>query len=70
MSIARCGDTYTPTCDYCGAELSPEYDFYDAVDAKKAAGWKSVKDGTDWADYCTDCYHGITGATADFSEVK
>ena len=69
MSIERSGGAYTPTCDYCGAELSPEWDFHDAVDAKKAAGWKSVKDRSEWFDYCPDCYKEMHNAASDFSEV-
>jgi len=56
MSIERFCDTYTPTCDYCGAELPDEFDFYDAVDAKKQAGWHSVKDEYGWSDYCDECW--------------
>lgn len=56
MSIEKIGGGYVPTCDFCGEELPEEYDFYDAVDAKKAAGWKSVKDKFgEWADACPDC---------------
>ena len=69
MSIERYGDTYIPTCDYCGAELSAEYDFYDAVDAKKLAGWKSLKDGTVWGDCCLTCHKEMNGAAADFMGV-
>ena len=69
MSIERNGDTYTPTCDYCGDELPAEWDFYDAVNAKKEAGWKIVKDGADWHDYCPECYDEMRGAASDFEGV-
>lgn len=47
--------TYIPTCDLCGTELWPEFDWDDAVEAKKAAGWKSKKIDGEWMDICPDC---------------
>lgn len=47
--------TYTPVCDMCGAELETQYDFDDAVEAKKNAGWKSRKLDGEWIDLCQDC---------------
>ena len=38
--IERKRDTYTPICDGCGAELSEEWSFNDAVNAVKNAGWR------------------------------
>lgn len=55
MSIERFGNIYTPTCDRCGAELPGEFDFYDAVNAKKREGWKSRKTNGEWEDICPDC---------------
>lgn len=55
MSIEKCGDIFTPTCDICGEELPGEFDFYDAVEAKKREGWKSRKDKGEWQDVCCDC---------------
>lgn len=46
---------FTPICDGCGEELEDEYDFYDAVNAKKLAGWRSKKIGGDWQDFCPEC---------------
>ena len=56
MSIESFSGIHMPICDGCGDELEGEFDFYDAVDAKKAAGWKSVKQEWGWDDYCPDCY--------------
>lgn len=57
MSIERFADTYTPTCDMCGAELPEEFSFEDAVESKKLHGWRSVCDLTSaWWDLCPDCY--------------
>lgn len=39
MSIEKDYDIYIAVCD-----IGPFEDFYDAVDAKKAAGWRSRKD--------------------------
>lgn len=54
MSIERYYGKYIPSCDVCGAELPSEEDFYDAVDAKKQAGWISIRDGV-WLDVCPEC---------------
>jgi len=43
MSVERKGHAYIPTCDGCGAELMPEDTFADVLDAKRLAGWRSVK---------------------------
>lgn len=55
MSIDWLSGSYIPTCDNCGARLWPEGDFYDAVEAKKRAGWKSRKVNGDWEDWCDTC---------------
>jgi len=55
MSIEKLGAVYSPVCDHCGEELPAEFDFYDAVAAKKIAGWKSRRIGDEWEDICTDC---------------
>lgn len=56
MSIERDGAFLNPTCDVCGDTLPGEFEFQDAVNAKKDAGWKSQKqpDGT-WMDLCPEC---------------
>ena len=46
---------FTPVCNLCGDELRIEHDFYDAVNAKKKADWKSRKTGDSWIDICTYC---------------
>ena len=48
-------EVFVPTCDVCGAELADEYDFYDAVAAKKLAGWRSRKITGEWTDMCPEC---------------
>lgn len=55
MSIERQRGICVPTCDRCGAELPGEFDFYDAVSAKKDAGWKSRKVNGEWEDICDEC---------------
>ena len=69
MSIERLGGAYSPVCDCCGEELATEYDFYDALAAVRAAGWRNVKCGSEWMTYCPDCYNEIHGAAADFTGV-
>ena len=55
MSIERFDGLYTPTCDICGEELPDEFNFYDAVQAKTDAGWKSRKVNGEWEDICAEC---------------
>lgn len=55
MSIESNGGIHTPICDLCGEELPSEFDFYDAVDAKKREGWKSMKVDGEWQDICCEC---------------
>lgn len=55
MSIERFYDQFTPVCDCCEARLPGELSFYDAVRAKKDAGWISRKVDGEWEDVCTDC---------------
>jgi len=56
MSVEKSYGMFYPTCDICGDALPPEHDFYDAVEAKKEAGWKSRKgENGEWQDICTDC---------------
>lgn len=47
---------HTPICDICSAELEEYDDFQDAVDGKKAAGWRSKNEGGEWFDYCATCW--------------
>lgn len=62
---------FTPICDGCGDELADEYDFYDAVEAKKLAGWRSKKVYGEWQDYCPECQekHDHENAVGDFAGI-
>ena len=55
MSIEKEYGKFVPVCDRCGNELMPEDTWQDAVDAKKDAGWRSVKDKGEWVDVCPEC---------------
>lgn len=55
MSIENMHGAYTAVCDCCGDILPAESDFYDAVNAKKDAGWKSRKIDGEWNDLCPSC---------------
>jgi len=48
-------EIFTPVCDTCGDALEDEWDFDDAVAAKKAAGWRSRKIDGEWIDICPYC---------------
>lgn len=56
--IERCGDTYTPICDGCGAELPEEWGLRDALDAIRANDWRlePPEEGFGyWVHYCRAC---------------
>lgn len=68
MSIDKDFGEYFAICDICGEDLGPFDSFYDAVDAKKSAGWRSHKDEHgEWIDRCPACHR--TSAAADFGGV-
>lgn len=47
---------YHLACDVCGEEAEETFDgFYDAVEYKKAEGWKSQKRNGQWQDVCPEC---------------
>jgi hypothetical protein len=48
--------------------LPAESDFYDAVAAKKAAGWKSRKVNGCWEDICDACLADETDPKTIFTE--
>ena len=54
--IDKSGNFYTLSCDICGEEYPEHFsDFYDALEAKRDAGWKSRKTDEGWADVCDEC---------------
>lgn len=56
MSIQRCGDNYTLTCDNCGYEHPDLFtDFAEAVEAKRDDGWRSKMIDNEWEDWCDEC---------------
>ena len=46
---------YALQCDCCSNCIDDFVDFQEAVDYKKAHGWKSAKIGDEWIDKCPDC---------------
>jgi len=47
---------YVLVCDFCEEEADECWDtFQDAVDGKKARGWKSQKTSKGWKDVCPSC---------------
>lgn len=55
MSIERDGKDYSVVCDICLEVGYTTDDFNDAVDYKKAYGWKSRKENGEWVDICNSC---------------
>lgn len=53
--IERKGNEYELQCDYCSNYVDGLIDFKDAVDYKKANGWKSEKIEGEWFDKCPNC---------------
>jgi len=58
MSIDKDGKDYTLYCDMCADPTYTTDDYNDAVEYKKAHGWKSRKEGDDWVDICPECQEG------------
>ena len=50
--IERNGNKYELQCDYCSNYVD---DFEEAVDYKKANGWKSINIKGEWTDKCPQC---------------
>ncbi len=47
---------YYLICDICGEAAEPAFwDFHEAVEYKRANGWKSQKHDGDWQDVCPKC---------------
>ena len=53
--IERKGNEYELQCDFCSNCVDELIDFKDAVDYKKANGWKSEKIEGEWFDKCPNC---------------
>lgn len=53
--IERKGNEYELQCDFCSNCVEDLIDFKDAVDYKKANGWKSEKIEEEWFDKCPNC---------------
>ena len=53
--IEKQGSGYELQCDYCSNYVDDFDDFQEAVDYKKANGWKSVNINGEWTDKCPDC---------------
>ena len=55
MSIECIYGVHVPTCDICNETLPGEQDYYEAVDAMKAAGWKNRMSDGEWLNLCCEC---------------
>ena len=53
--IEKISGRYYLVCDCCGEDEMEFDDFSDAVDYKKANGWRAVCEGGVWQDYCVEC---------------
>ena len=53
--IERFGNRYELQCDYCSNYVDDFEDFQEAVDYKKANGWKSKNINGEWLDKCPNC---------------
>lgn len=69
----ECGQKmFVPLCDRCGDMLPPEFDFDDAIEAIRAAGWRTRKDPLtgDWMHYCPECAREMRpSAASDFAGI-
>jgi hypothetical protein len=48
-------ELYIPTCDFCGAELTPEPSEYAAELAIDHANWQTKQENGEFKDYCPVC---------------
>jgi hypothetical protein len=55
VSIDKDGKDYLLYCDICFKDPVAFDDFDDAVEYKKAKGWKPRKEAGGWLDVCPDC---------------
>lgn len=53
--ITKKGYGYELQCDYCSNYVDDFIDFQEAVDFKKANGWRSEKIVNEWFDKCPNC---------------
>jgi Fe2+ or Zn2+ uptake regulation protein len=53
--IVKVGHKNKPVCDGCGAELEPQYDYWDCAAMMKRAGWKTVRESVEWYNFCPAC---------------
>lgn len=54
--ITKKGYVYKLICDICGEDSGENFDNFDeAVEYKKEAGWRSVKEDGEWIEMCPDC---------------
>lgn len=54
--IEQFAGMYSLICDVCGEEAEETFwDFHEAVEYKRANGWKSQKHKGEWEDVCPEC---------------
>jgi hypothetical protein len=54
--ISNFNGIYSLECDVCGESATETFfDFYEAVEYKKANDWKSQKRNGQWEDVCPEC---------------
>ena len=46
---------YIPTCDICGEQLQPQYEWDDVFEVMKDSGWNAKKINGEWINLCEDC---------------
>lgn len=68
MILKFYGRYYVPVCNCCEKELEREWDFEDAIDAIRAAGWTSKKVGGSWMNYCRECSEEMNSARSEFDD--
>ncbi len=56
--IEKQGNRYELQCDYCSNYVDDFEEFQEAVDYKKANGWRSININGEWTDKCPNCIGG------------
>lgn len=58
--ITKIAGNYYLACDCCDTAVECD-DYESAVAYGRQEGWRALKYGTDWYNYCPDCKEGLDG---------
>lgn len=65
MAIEKNNGDYDLQCDFCCTRIEGIESFPEAVQYKKANGWRGVKINMEWFDKCPECLEREKGEQED-----